>query len=109
MEIIKVFTTLLIYLLNFHVYIKKRNNTELSKIFTTLLIYSPFMNKLSKTRLKHGLLLNMSYNNNKSIRVKTILFNVFFLAQTQKGVHFTEILNEHLFLQQHVTVRNVLF
>ena len=33
----------------------------------------------------------------------------FFLAQTQKGVHFTEILNEHLFLQQHVTVRNVLF
>ena len=33
----------------------------------------------------------------------------FFLAQTQKGVHFTEILNEHLILQQHVTVRNVLF
>ena len=108
MEIIKVFTTLLIYLLNFHVYIKIRNNTESSKIFTTLLIYSPFM-KLSKTRLKHGLLLNMSYNNNKSIRVKTILFNVFLLAQTQKGVHFTQILNEHLFLQQHVTVRNVLF
>ena len=108
MEIIKVFTTLLIYLLNFHVYIKIRNNTELSKIFTTLLIYSPFM-KLSKTRLKHGLLLNMSYNNNKSIRVKTILFNVFLLAQTQKGVHFTQILNEHLFLQQRVTVRNVLF
>ena len=109
MEIIKVFTTLLIYLLNFHVYIKIRNNTELSKIFTTLLIYSPFMNKLSKTRLKHGLLLNMSYNNNKFIRVKTILFNVFLLAQTQKGVHFTQILNEHLFLKQHVTVRNVLF
>ena len=81
---------------------------ELSKIFTTLLIYSPFMNKLSKTRLKHGLLLNMSYNNNKSIRVKTILFNVL-KKQTQKGVHFTEILNEHLILQQHVTVRNVLF
>ena len=84
MEIIKVFTTLLIYLLNFHVYIRIRNNTELSKIFTTLLIYSPFMNKLSKTRLKHGLLLNMSYNNNKSIRVKTILFNVFFFSPNSK-------------------------
>ena len=42
MEIIKVFTTLPIYLFTFHMYVERRNNTELIKIFTVLLIYLPF-------------------------------------------------------------------
>ena len=42
MEIIKVFTTLPIYLFTFHMYIERRNNTELINILTALLIYLPF-------------------------------------------------------------------
>ena len=59
------------------VYWKKKQYGINQDIYNITYLFT-FLNKLKKTKRKRGFLLNISWNNYKSLRVKTILFNVFY-------------------------------